>query len=237
MPRFRFNNPLILINKKPKGDHMTANGYGFYMYPSLVLEYACKTLKPTELRLYLAISGQAERDSSGGQCRWSIKHYCNIANIKSNHYAEVLQGLCEKGFIVHKDFESIEVLYPISKNEYLAPNGQITKMGIEIQENKIFPKWKSAAKQEKYSQIGINASNSKEKTSSQNKEELKTKKGNSDSNFSKNDSQSKANNKEINNNLINNNNKDKEGSKTSHKWEVLGNEDKSREDISIYDLL
>ena len=107
MPKFIYNTPLALINKKPKGEQMTENGYGFYMFPSLVFIYACKTLKPTELRLYLAISGQAEKDSLGKPCKWAIKHYCEIANIKSNHYSEVLQGLCEKGFIIHKNFESI----------------------------------------------------------------------------------------------------------------------------------
>ncbi|WP_305085863.1 hypothetical protein, partial [uncultured Clostridium sp.] len=62
--------------------------------------------------------------------------------------------------------------------------------------------------------------------------------GNYNSNFSNDNSQIKANNKEINN-LINNSNKDKEGSKPSQKWEGLEEEEKKQEDFafSIKDLL
>lgn len=229
MPKFIYNTPLALINKKPKGEQMTENGYGFYMFPSLVFAYACKTLKPTELRLYLAISGQAEKDSLGKPCKWAIKHYCEIANIKSNHYSEVLQGLCEKGFIIHNNFESIEVLYPISETEYLSQNGTIKK-------GSFFPNKESASNQAN-SSIGKSANQAEWQTFSQNEEEIKTEKGNYNSNFSNDNSQIKANNKEINNFI--NNNKDKEGSKPSQKWEGLGEKEKKQESfsLSIKDLL
>lgn len=230
MPKFIYNTPLALINKKPKGEQMTENGYGFYMFPSLVFIYACRALNLRELKLYLAISGQAEKDSLGKPCKWAVKHYCEIANIKSNHYSEVLQGLCEKGFIIHNNFESIEVLYPISENEYLSQNGTIKK-------GSYFPNKESASRQAN-SSIGKSANQAKGQVFPQNEEEIKSEKGNFNTNFRNNNSQIKANNKEINN-LINNSNKDKEGSKPSQKWEGLEEKEKKQEDFafSIKDLL
>lgn len=229
MTKFIYNTPLTLINKKPKGEQMTGNGYAFYMFPSLVFTYACKALKPTELKLYFAISAQAEKDSLGKPCKWAIKHYCEIANIKSNHYSEYLQGLCEKGFIIHKNFESIEVLYPISENEYIKPNGKIEK--VSYSQN-----GKSANRQDN-SSIGKSANQAEEKIFSQNEEEIKTKMGTLNSNFGNDNSQLKANNKEINN-LINNN-KDKEGSKPSQNWEGLEEKEEKQRNfsLSIQDLL
>lgn len=122
-----FNQPLELINNKPNGTQMKDNGYGFYMFPSLVVEYANKVLTDRERRLYFAISGQAGKDSKGKPYKWALKHYCDIAHIKSNHYSEVLRSLCEKGFIIHTNFKSLQVLYPISQDEYISSNGKIQK--------------------------------------------------------------------------------------------------------------
>ena len=127
MKQDRFNEPLRLINLKPTGEQMKENDYGFHMFPIPVIEYANKVLTDRERRLYFAIAGQAGQDKNGKDYTWAISHYCAIANIKSNHYSEVLEGLCKKGFIIHKNFESIEVLYPISEEEYIAPNGKVKR--------------------------------------------------------------------------------------------------------------
>jgi len=127
----KFNLPLVLINKKPSGTQMVMNGYGFYMIPDLVMQYANRVLTDRERRLYYAICGQAEKDKNGKPYCWAISHYCDIANIKSNHYAEILSGLVKKGFIVHDKFKSIEVLYPIGENEYINENGEIVSKQLE----------------------------------------------------------------------------------------------------------
>lgn len=125
MANDNFNKPLLLINNKPNADNMVSNGYGFYMFPTLTMQYANTVLTDCERRLYFAICGQAGKDKLGNPYCWAIKHYCDIANIKVNHYAKYLQSLQKKGFIIHNDFESIEVLYPISQEQYIAPNGEI----------------------------------------------------------------------------------------------------------------
>jgi len=172
MANDNFNRPLMLINKKPNGTQMIDNGYAFYMYPSLVMEYANKVLTDRERRLYFAISGQAEKDKNGKPYYWAISHYCKIANIKSNHYAEILQGLCQKGFLIHNIFDSIEVLYPISENEILTQNGEIIKVHD--------------------SQNGKSASQNALKNG-----EEESQKGNQDSRFGNKDSLNCANNREI----------------------------------------
>ncbi len=133
MGKDNFNAPLELINDKPRN-------IPFYMYPSEVIKYACEKLTGRELKLYLAISGQAGKDKFGKPYHWTLKHYCQIADIKTNHYQSILQGLYDKGFIIHNKFESIEVLYPIGENEYLTEDGE-----VEIR---------------KYSSNGKNANNS-----------------------------------------------------------------------------
>lgn len=191
MSKDNFNAPLKLINKKPKN-------IPFYMYPSEVIKYACEKLTGRELKLYLAISGQAGIDNLGKPYHWTLKHYCQIANIKTNHYQSILQGLCDKGFIIHNKFESIEVLYPIGENEYLTKNGE-----IETRQN---------------SSNGKSASNYVQDYTLLKEEEEEQKKGIKFANLGNNFSQSYANNKEINN--INNLNNHKEG-KNSPKGEFL----------------
>lgn len=122
-----FNKQLRLINLKPTGEQMIENDYAFYMFPIPVMVYANKVLTDRERRLYFAIAGQSGENKNGKPCHWAISHFCAIAHIKSNHYSEVLEGLCKKGFIIHKNFESIKVLYPISEEEYIAPNGEIKR--------------------------------------------------------------------------------------------------------------
>ncbi len=131
MANDNYNKPLLLINKKPNGSQMVMNGYYFYMIPDVVMKYANRALTERERRLYYAICGQAEKDKNGKPYCWAISHYCDIANIQSNHYSEVLSGLVKKGFIVHDKFKSIEVLYPIGENEYINENGEITSKQLE----------------------------------------------------------------------------------------------------------
>lgn len=209
MGKFMYNTPLKLINKKPKGEQMTSNNYIFYMYPSLVIAYASKTLSKRELCLYLAISGQAEKDKLGNPCKWSIKHYCEIANIKANHYAEVLESLCKKGFIIHNNFESIEVLYPISEHEVISSNGKI--------ESKVDSLSKEIIENVQDSTNGKSASCNEQDSILQNEEEESCQSGNYIFDFGNNFSLNKANNKEINNsnNIIY---IEKENC-SSHKWE------------------
>lgn len=194
MANDNFNKPLRLINKKPIGNQMINNGYAFYMFPDLVVMYANKVLKDTERRLYFAISGQSEKDKAGKPCFWAIKHYCEIANIKSNHYSEYLQGLHNKGFIVHNNFESIEVLYPISENEIISSNGQIVKRQDSKIGNNAQEEFEIAKVQD--SPNGKSASsNLQESILVQNEE--KTQKGNQEGNLGNNDSSNCANNREI----------------------------------------
>lgn len=131
MANDNYNKPLLLINKKPNGSQMVMNGYGFYMIPDVVMRYANRALTERERRLYYAICGQAEKDKNGKPCYWAISYYCDIANMQSNHYAEVLSGLVKKGFIVHDKFKSIEVLYPIGENEYINEKGEIISKQLE----------------------------------------------------------------------------------------------------------
>lgn len=181
MPRDNYNAPLELINKKPQN-------LPFYMYPSEVIKYACETLNGTELKLYLAISGQAGKDKLNKPYHWTLKHYCQIAHLKTNHYQEILQGLCDKGFIIHNKFESIEVLYPIRENEYLTENG-------ELETRQDSSKGKSVTNEAK--------------STLPKREEGEQEKGNYFTNLRNNFSQSCANNKYINN-IINNSNNYKE---------------------------
>ena len=127
MRQDNFHKQLRLINSKPNAEQMKENGYAFYMFPIPVMVYANEVLTDRERRLYFAIAGQAGENKNGKPYYWSISHFCAIAHIKSNHYSEVLEGLCKKGFIIHKNFEEIKVLYPISEEEYIAPNGKIQK--------------------------------------------------------------------------------------------------------------
>lgn len=201
-----YNLPLEFTNKKPKG-------IPFYMYPAEVIKYACKNLTGRELKLYLAISGQAWKDNLNKPYHWTLKHFCEVANIKTNHYQEILQELCKKGFIIHEKFEAIKVLYPIGENEYLAENGDIkTKQEIFKENNS-----EITIENEPNSSNGKSANNSMQDLILLKKEESNIKNGNNISNFGNNFSQSKANNKEINNS-INNKNNYKEVS-NSHKWE------------------
>lgn len=176
-----FNNPLELINKKPNGSQMANNGYGFYMYPTYVMEYANVVLTDRERRLYYAISGQAERDSKGKKCKWTLQHYCQIANIKSNHYSEVLEGLCKKGFIEHIKFESIKVLYPIGGDVYIEPNGELVEKHSDLEEEE----------------------ENEQNSNFPNEENESSKTINIDYCFGNKFSQGYANNKEIDNNKLN----------------------------------
>lgn len=202
---------------------MLDNNYGFYMYPSLVIAYASKTLSKRELCLYLAISGQAERDKLGNPCKWAIKHYCEIANIKANHYAEVLESLCKKGFIIHNNFESIEVLYPISENEVISSNGKI--------ESKVDSLNKQIIENVQDSKNGKSASCNEQNSILQNGEEESYQSGNYIFNFGNNFSLNKANNKEINN-IKNNMNKNKDRV-NSPKGELTGAEKSIKEESKI----
>ena len=215
MAKDNFNKALQLINKKPTGTQMTNNGYGFYMFPCLVMQYANEVLTDRERRLYFAISGQAGQDLTGKPYFWAMSHYCKIANIKSNHYAEVLRGLCKKGFIIHNDFESIEVLYPIGENQYISSNGKIKEM--------------------QSSQCGKNTDCIEQKNLSPNQEYSQFQNGKTDFNFGNTYSQGYANNKEINN-LKNNINKDKELN-PSQEWEGFGEAEKTGKMLSFKDLI
>lgn len=210
-----FNNPLQLINKKPNGTQMIANGYGFYMYPSLVVEYANKVLTDRERRLYFAISGQAGKDIAGKPYKWTLKHYCQIANIKSNHYSEVLQSLCKKGFIIHKNFESIEVLFPISESECISASGKI--------------------KSRQDSLNGKNKSCNEQKLFPPKKEENEIENRKIDYNFGNEYSQGYANNKEINN--LKKNIKKEEEKKSSQDWEDFGAKKIDFSKIKLQDLI
>ena len=217
MSKYKFNEPLKLINKKPKGEEMIENGYGFYMYPSLVMSYINdnKVLTDRERRLYLAISGQAEKDRNGKPCHWAIKHYCEIANIGNNHYSEVLDSLCKKGFVKHTNFQTIEVLYPISETEAISPNGKIVKR--------------------ESSQNGKSANNNQAKIFSPKKEDEQTQNGNNYFYFGNNYSQVKANNKEINK-FTNNIYKEQE-KESSQDWEDFGEEKKQSKGAKSKDLI
>lgn len=220
MGKFMYNTPLKLINKKPKGEQMIENGYAFYQYPAPVIKYANEVLKKRELNLYLAISGQAEKDKLGNPCKWAIKHYCEIANIKANHYAEVLESLCKKGFIIHNNFESIEVLYPISENEVISSNGKI--------ESKVDSLNKQIIENVQDSRNGKSASCNEQDSILQNEEEESCQSGNNAFNFGNSFSLNKANNKEINNIKKNmNKNKDRVN---SPKGELTGAEKNIKEE-------
>lgn len=111
MTRNYYTKALKLINNKPTITQMVDQGYQAYAYPQPTIDYACKVLNARELKLYLQISGQANGFSG------AMKFYSDKANIKSNHYSEILESLVKKGFIKHIKYESIEVLYPTEKVE------------------------------------------------------------------------------------------------------------------------
>ena len=101
-----YNSALKLINPKLTITEMTQQGYQAYVYPQPTIDYACKELNARELKLYLQICGQ--KNNFNG----SMKFYSQKANIKSNHYSEILESLEKKGFLKHTKYESIEVLFP-----------------------------------------------------------------------------------------------------------------------------
>ena len=87
-----FSKAIKLINKKLTITQMVENGLQAYVYPNDTIDYACKVLNSRELKLYLQLCGQA--DNFNG----AMKFYCDKANIKSNHYSEILDSL-EKKYI------------------------------------------------------------------------------------------------------------------------------------------
>lgn len=113
-----YNKALKLINNKPSINQMSEQGYQAYVYPQPTIDYACKVLNARELKLYLQIGGQANGFNG------AMKFYSDKAHIKSNHYSEVLESLVKKGFINHKNYESLEVLFPTESTE--SQNGNIT---------------------------------------------------------------------------------------------------------------
>lgn len=185
MPINYFNNALRLINNKPSITQMRNNGYYAYTYPQPVIDYACKVLNARELKLYLQIGGQANGFNG------AMKFYSDKANIRSNHYSEILDNLEKKGFIKHTLFESIEVVYLISESEYISENGEIKKITVDSTKKLI-------------SQKGNNASYNEQKSFSQKKEEKQLQNENTESTSGNNDSQIKGYNKEINNLTDNN---------------------------------
>lgn len=106
-----YTHALKLVNNKLTITEMVQAGYQAYVYPQPVIDYACKVLTLRELKLYLQISGQANGFTG------AMKFYCNKANIKSNHYSEIVSALEKKGFIRRTAYESIEVLYPTESEE------------------------------------------------------------------------------------------------------------------------
>ena len=106
-----YNKALKLINLKQTISQMREQGYQAYVYPQPTIDYACKELNARELKLYLQICGQ--KNNFNG----SMKFYSQKANIKSNHYSEILESLEKKGFIKHTKYESIEVLFPREEAE------------------------------------------------------------------------------------------------------------------------
>lgn len=113
-----YNKALKLINNKPSITQMVEQGYQAYVYPQPTIDYACKVLNGTELRLYLQICGQANGFNG------AMKFYSEKAGLDSKHYGKILELLEEKGFINHKKYESIEVLFPTESTE--SQNGNIT---------------------------------------------------------------------------------------------------------------
>ena len=116
-----YNKALTLINNKPTITQMVEQGYQAYVYPQPTIDYACKVLKARELKLYLQICGQANNFNG------AMKFYSEKANIKSNHYSEILESLEKKGFIKHTKFESIEVLFPREEVESQKGNQEDSK--------------------------------------------------------------------------------------------------------------
>lgn len=126
-----YNNALKLINPKPNITQMTEQGYQAYVYPQPTIDYACKELNARELKLYLQICGQ--KNNFNG----SMKFYSQKANIKSNHYSEILESLEKKGFIKHTKYESIEVLFPREEAESQKGNQADSQIAV-------FPKKESS---------------------------------------------------------------------------------------------
>lgn len=129
-----YNKALKLINNKPSITQMVEQGYQAYVYPQPTIDYACEVLNARELKLYLQISGQANGFNG------AMQFYSEKANIKSNHYSEVLESLVKKGFINHKNYESIEVLFPTESAESQNGNIEVTKPAT------ILPKGESSTK-------------------------------------------------------------------------------------------
>lgn len=153
MPNLKFNQPLRLINNRPTGAQMTANNYGFWVCPAPTIQYASKVLTGNELKLFLAISGQAGKDKEDKPLHWAMSYLCKLADIDQKHYLTYLKGLCKKGFIIHTNFESLEVVYLVSENEYISQNGEIltidnshyVKSASVETENKQFPKMEESS--------------------------------------------------------------------------------------------
>lgn len=123
-----YNKALKLINPKLAITQMKEQGYQAYVYPQPTIDYACKVLNARELKLYLQISGQANNFNG------AMKFYSVKANIKSNHYSEILESLEKKGFIKHIKYESIEVLFP--RDEAESQKGNQADSQIAISPNK-----------------------------------------------------------------------------------------------------
>lgn len=125
-----YSQAIKLINDKPTITEMVQEGYQAYVYPQPVIDYACKVLNSRELKLYLQLSGQA--DGFPG----AMKFYCNKANIKSNHYSEIISALEKKGFIKHIPYESIEVFYPTESEEEYKKQLEIENSPVSVQKIK-----------------------------------------------------------------------------------------------------
>ncbi len=63
----------------------------------------------------------------------AMSFYCKNANIKSNHYSEILESLVKKGFAAHENYKYIKVLYPTEEEMCEIP--QMVNMGENNSQN------------------------------------------------------------------------------------------------------
>lgn len=200
-----FNQALKLINKKPTITEMTQNGYFAYVYPQPTIDYACKILNARELKLYLQICGQANGFNG------AMKFYSVKANIKSNHYSEIMDSLEKKGFIKHIKYESIEVLFPTEETDK-----------------------KESAENQKGNQKGNIIKSMDDSQSSKNAEnkgitemgKIEENFGKTQDNFGKNDSQSYVYNRETNINIKNLHREERESLLEEERQEIEKEEQK-----------